>query len=337
MEWGGAEAGYIKPIADLDYAPAGGWAGEWPQFFAGVLEGGRRSFAFRSVYKWYRISSLTEGGLTPTNGDETPSAINQLLPLRGMACRALSNLTDATRSADAEVYGVWWPQSDHPYNTEECQLYPGGFDLEEDTGIVKFHEHVFKLDTSGGSGSGGWCPECADLKLWCAHRLRLSANGSGSFDGPGTYQHKEYEYAVAGGTGEPFVVYMPELFLAYQQYYETCDTPDTNDNETDLQAEADAIGAKWVAAFVGRYDVKRIEYPGIKVVETDGDVAQVEFAMHQQRDGTFPTRTVVSVGDDGNWYEQESDAKEKAARSHMAVIERMKKESPRTIKSHVVR
>lgn len=338
LEWGGSpDAGDVKPRDSLDYTPAGGWAGEWPQFFAGVEEGGKRSFAFRSVYKWYRISSLAEGGLTPTNGEETVSEINQLLPLRGTACRAFANLMDATRSVDAEIYGVWWPQTDHPYNTEACQLYPGSFDLEEETGIVKFHEHVFKLDTSGGSGSGGWCPECADLKLWCAHRLRLTADGSGSFDGPGTYQHKEFTYAVTGGTGEPFVVYTPELFLAYQQSYADCETPTTSDNLTALTAEADAIGAKWVALFVGRYDVKRIEYPGIKVVETDGDVSQVEYCMHQQKDGTFPTRTVVSVGDDGNWYEQESDAKEKAARSHMAVIERMKKDTPRTSRSHVVR
>jgi hypothetical protein len=246
-------------------------------------------------------------------------------------------LTDLSRSTDAEIYGVWWPQSDHPYNTGECQLYPGGFDLEEDSGIVKFHETVFKLDSSGGSGSGGWCPECADLKLWCAHRLRLSEDGSGSFDGPLTYQHKEYEYAVSGGTGEPFLVYMPELFLAYQQNYADCETPTTTDNATALEAEADAVGAKWVDVFENRHDVKRIEYPGIKVVETDGDVAQVEYCCNQMKDGTFPTRTVVSVGDDGNWHEQETDAKEKAARTHMAVVERMKRDTPRVGRSHAVR
>ena len=232
---------------------------------------------------------------------------------------------------DAEIYGSWWPQSDHPYNTGDCQLYPGSFDLEEETGIVRFHEHVFKLDTTGGGGSGGWCPECADLKLWCAHRLRLA---SGEL---GTYQHKEYDYPVTGGTGESFIVYMPELFLVYKQTYPTCDTPDTTDNETALQAEADAVGAKWVSVFEDRYDVKRIEYPGIKVVETDGDCAQVEYCCNQMKDGTFPTRTVVSVGDDGNWHEQETDAKEKAARTHMAVVERMKRDTPRVGRSHAVR
>jgi len=343
LEWSGSsDAGEVKPVADLDYAPAAGWAGEWPQFFSGVEEGGKRSFAFRSVYRWYRISSLAEGGLTPTNGAETPSAISQLLPVRGIACRGFVNQADTLRSTDAEVYGVWWPQTDHPYNTSDCQLYPGGFDLDEEHGIVKFHETVFKLGESGGSGAGGWCPECADLKLWVAHRLRItggggSGSGSGTADDPGTYQHKEFDYPVTGGTGEPHVVYVPELFLVYKQTYPTCATPTTTDNETEITSEADAIGAKLVSVFEDRFDVKRIEYPGIYPVETDGDIAQVSYHCNQQKDGTFPTRTVVSVGDDGDWYEQESDAKEKAAQTAMAVMERMKGGPPSYSRLHIVR
>lgn len=325
MEYSGGE---VKAIDSLAYTPADGWESQWPTIFADVEQGGRRSFAFRSVYRWYRITSLSETGLTPTDADESVTNLNQLLPLRAILCRGedVPSLTDQMRSPECEVYGVWWPYSDHPYNTGDCQLYPGGFDLEEESGIVKFHEPVFKL--SGGSGATSWCPDAADLKLFASHRLRLA---------DGTYQRKEFDYPVSGGTGEPLRLYFPELFLVKQQFYATCETPITADNETELEAEADEIAGPIVFAIENRAAVKRIEYPFIQPWDLDGDVHQVQYAVNQFADGMFPTRTIVSVGAEGDYYEQSQESKQKAAITALAVTERMLSDTPRRKSPYVTR
>lgn len=301
----------VKTLATLSYAPGGGFG--WPQFFADVNED-YRSLAFRSVYRWYRVVNLTAGSYTPTSASEPGTTIDQLLPLRGMMCRGDGATCHANqdRPGECEVYGVWWPWSDHPCNVGSCQLYPGGFDLEEENGIVKFHEHVFTLSSG--------CPAAADLKLWAAHRFRMA---------DGSYDRKEFTYAVADGTGEDLCIYVPELFLVYKQRYDTCSTPSTTSNLTALTVEADAIGALWVAAIEDCFDVKRLEYAYIVPTDLDGDIAQVQYHCHQHAQGMFPTRTVVSVGAEGDWYEQEDAAKAKAAQTAMAVMERMKGDTPR--------
>lgn len=331
-----AITGAVKTLATLSYCPGTGFG--WPQFFADVSEE-YRSLAFKSVYRWYRVVDLSQGGFTPTSASEAGTTIDQMLPLRGVMCKMGDNHANQNRPMECAAYGIWWPWSDHPYNTAACQLYPGGFDLEEENGIVKFHEHVIMMDGDCGSseGSGGaylcmsggsWCPVAADMKLWAAHRFRMA---------DGTFDRKEFTYAVADGTGPDLYVYVPELFLVYKQTYAACSSPSTTSNLTSITTEADAIGALLVAAIEDRFDVKRLEYPLLQPTDLDGDIAQVQYHCNQYAHETIPTRTIVSIGAEGDYYEQEDAAKAKAAQTAMAVMERMKGDTPRRRSPHVKR
>jgi len=304
-----AITGAVKTLATLSYCPGTGFG--WPQFFADVSEA-YRSLAFKSVYRWYRVVDLSQGGFTPTSASEAGTTIDQMLPLRGVMCKVGDSHANRDRPLECAVYGIWWPWSDHPCNVGSCQLYPGGFDLEEENGIVKFHEHVFTLSSG--------CPAAADLKLWAAHRFRMA---------DGSYDRKEFTYAVADGTGEDLCVYVPELFLVYKQTYAACSSPSTVSNLSAITTEADAIGALLVGALEDRFDIKRLEYPMLQPTDLDGDIAQVQYHCNQYAHETIPTRTIVSIGAEGDWLEQEDSAKAKAAQTAMAVMERMKGDTPR--------
>lgn len=303
----------VVEIDSLFYAPGGGWAGEWPQFFAGVSEQ-YRPFAFKSVYRWYRITELVGGGLKPDECDETPTAVHQLLPLLATQLAVADNLTNFDRTHEHAVYAEYWPYTDHPVNMVKCGFYSGGVDVECQNGIVRFHEPVFSLTGAYGSGSGSgagtngsYCPEPATVYLLCAYGIRKD---------DGSYIAKEFEYSVTGGDSENKRLYWPELFYAVGQTYYDCAYTGYETNLTALQAEADAIGAKWKAALEGRVFAKKLTFGGIKDVSCDGDVCQVEY----RTGNNMPPETRVSLGTEGDWLEDSEAMKEAAVAAKRLLI-----------------
>lgn len=279
--------GSIVAIDSLSYKPSSGWGSQWPQFFSGV-DPQYRHLAFMSVFKWYRVVQLAQGGLQPEGCSEAVARIEQLLPLRASLVEPAANYPQKYWNQEAEVHGVSWQFTADPENLSECVRHASMFTLDEENGIVKFVNPVFKLDTNG-------CPTEADMNLLCAHRVRLTT---------GDYIRKTYDTTVGTGTAtDPFVVYFPELFETHRQVYTgtTCgsQTPSLVSNTTALEAEAAAVNSPWATAVATPTYFSRAEFASISSQQCSGVVSQVEYRTGNNR----RPATIIGIGQEHDIYQ----------------------------------
>jgi len=266
--------GDIVAIDSLSYAPAGGFAGEIPQLYLNV-DVGLRWWAFRTVHRWFRVSSINGGGFTPTDASEAGTTVDQLLPLLCHQAESGDHQTYLKHPASPIFGGQWWPYTDHPYNTGEYREYSGHFRVDCRDGIVKTEQPVIKLSSG--------CPVEADMYLLVAHRFRKDNK---------EYDRWTRELSV-GGSGPAVEIYFPELFKSVQQNYDyTGSISGTTTNTTAIEAEADAILSSWQTALSNAYYHRKRYGIGIRRVECDGIISAVEWSAGIGRAG----HTCVHVG-----------------------------------------
>lgn len=274
----GLEAdGSTELIASLSYTPSAGWTKEDPRLFAGVTASSR-SLAHQSVFRWYEVHTLTagySGNYTPNGASEAGTGVEQLLPFVAMQGEYGPHTSPWTLLA-AEIHGQWYPYSDHPENTGSCVRYEGGFSLDQDSGVIKLEQPVWKYGALNGD------TDEADLYLLAAHRFRAS---------DGTYDCYTRDKTLSG-TGPAVELPFPEIFLARYWQSPACDTGTEVTNETDIQSEADAILTSWGTAVSESVPRRLRDMIGIRAIDCDGVISAVEWSAGTRR---LP-RTKITLG-----------------------------------------
>lgn len=293
-------SGEVKPLAELSYYVPPATSNDWPPLGFNYVTAAARPFANHSIYRWFRIKELAEGGLDIPGCDTTVNDIHQLLPLRERAVEVATLGSSSGCVVPGELYmtirGQWWPYTEGPENTGECCVHPGNYRLLPDRGIVIFDYPVFKLNPTETS-SGDFCVREPILYLDIAHRVRDEDTGE--------YERKEYTRAITDGEGAAVEIHVPWLFEASIQGYSDCDTPGSvTTNAADIEAEADKILDKWEDA----YDASTIrsrKYLGIRPMNLTGNIAQIEYRVGMG----LPSCTIISQGEETDSMEEPIESK----------------------------
>ncbi len=163
--------GAVKLLINLAYAPAGGWSSicapdTWDAIVESVvLPDGRivkpRETYQKSVYKWYRLpDTFNVPGLGVALSRE------DLLPCVDLQVDTMTE-NGVKKRKPAEVYGVVRTDFAGGYqNTAADTLCETKFDLDTETGIVKFSEYVYQYGNVNDPANKTNLP--ATLKLRCS-------------------------------------------------------------------------------------------------------------------------------------------------------------------------
>lgn len=259
----------LEVINSLSYKPTAGWEKEDPRLWAGV-DATYRHLAHKTVLRWHRITTLTggsPGNYEPTGASEAGTSIDQLLPLLSSNGQYTPH-TSWWTPEPSRLQGKFYPHTDHPYNTNACTDYEGGFDLDLDRGIVKTDQPVWQYGSSDGDINE------PNLQLYAAHRFRNS---------DGIYDRYTRDKALTG-TGPAVELPFPEIFLARYWLTPACIPPATgDDNETEIESEADAILTSWGTAISESVPRRMRDMIGIHAVDCDGVVSAVEWTCGTRR------------------------------------------------------
>ena len=290
--------GEIRPIAELDYTPpsipgvtvTNGWEHAIPPDFLGV--GGtytnaagvvvpKRELAKLSVFKWYRITKLSNGTLIPYGYTEDMAGpiteLEQLLPLY----RTLNtwHLTPAPESAkkfdDARIFGQWWAQSLTDENRDASTYYDGKWELDTQQGLVKFDEPVVKksLDVAGA--------EAATLSLECTVEVTEKTTGSKAY------------YAYTGPRIPNTLPTPPDIWDQSElvpRITHNRKTGRVDSNLSKIEDKARSIASRLYSL---RTDIELgggMQYSGLMPIEPDGAIQMVAWSVS----ANGPTTTIAS-------------------------------------------
>jgi hypothetical protein len=253
LEAVGLEASGEYEVRDsLSYTPSGGWEPEWPTLFSGV-DPFSRGFAFRSVYRVYRIK-------VP---QELPFGFT-LYDLKDIDLDPHCVVFGQSRQPEAVVLGNYWPYSDHYKNTENCPFHSAGFELDRELRAVRFDYPVWKAGSYG-------CVEEADLKLYTGFHLRDPDTGD--------WRREEIEVEREQGEGEQ-IVELPFLWRAWSFYAgANCATGTENDNKSSLTTETNVYLNAWKAHWDAVRDKRFAPYAGVEQIALSGNVAEVCYRL----------------------------------------------------------
>ncbi len=157
--------GDVKPIDDLSYKPAGGWATTTPPFFSQVVAGTARQLAQKTVFRWYRITDLDPADPTqflalPDYGTLTNYQL--LLPLEEGLLTTYLDERGNKKTEEAWILGIFWDGGLGYANT--LKFITEDFSIGREEGIVEFSRAIFQYTAAG--------PVAADLLLRIAFSIR---------------------------------------------------------------------------------------------------------------------------------------------------------------------
>lgn len=151
--------GTVKPIEELSYIPARGWQLSDADHFNDVADLKKRHLARESVWRWYRIEPpfFLPGIAGPI------AAREQVLPLLGQQLETYK-VDGIERPREPWVYGQFWrgleshrdevAAADPDIAGKPKNLYSQGFQVDAETGIVKFSDPVYRLEDAPGVVAG---------------------------------------------------------------------------------------------------------------------------------------------------------------------------------------
>jgi hypothetical protein len=275
----GAESdGTIRPIAQLSYAPSGGWSAVDRISFSGVSSS-QIGLAQQWIYRAYQIVS-------PLNVPEFGQVndINLILPIEDEQVDTETDASGQTNNKPAMVFGQFCNAGLGSSNNNQTDanidfsnipgraIFSRNFTIDRQRGIVKFEDQVF-LNTGQG-GSPVYSPAILYLRAVCGvrdaatwswtryQRTRGAPPGGGQFGTPTRFdKHDEIVYAVtpsyANGGNQP---------------------TGSNNNQTEVNPECDyyldAIDLEYQTEYP-----QNIRYAGIRIIDLDGAIQQIVFSV----------------------------------------------------------
>ena len=276
--------GTIKLIDDLSYKPAAGWDDETPkmtktraQARALLLQGEEEvlyELAKKSVWKWYRIKSQSDGSLDIPgyNGDST--GLWQILPVRNRKVDTTPDIDGIERPQTATVQGVHFTH-DIQGNTAAKEVVVTPFSIDKELGIVKFSEPVYRKSTIADFiGEGKLFP--ATLYLETSYYVQHSD----------TRRFERYERGLTLGPGNGTqIIRRNDIYQIVIGEYKT-DDPTVLENVTTNTQAADAEAEANLTAAAANYPTAKtinVNYNGIIRISTSGVTRQVTWVMDMQR------------------------------------------------------
>jgi hypothetical protein len=275
----------VLPIEELEYAPT--WLEEVPDWFNGITDSIDRRLACRSVYRWYRITSLDDGSKQLPTG-ETIDSIFDVLPLRKPLLRDKYNTSDKGEHlfARPRVHGYFFYGDMTGINagdtlansTREFVEYEGDFDIDYDRGIVMFPRPVFEVDENGYH-----IP--AELYLTCTFHARLDDQR-----GRIAYSHTETTGLTDDETAGTFQVEQLDMSRQVIQKYEY----ENRESFSDNVGELDDIGEGIVGASLHQLSwpyQAYVEWDGIVLYSPCGTIPSMRWLL-----GAGPAKTYGAAG-----------------------------------------
>jgi hypothetical protein len=193
------------------------------------------------------------------------------------------------RDRDSMVYGLWYNERDVlsnsgesllpvDNNTTSSQIYPFGYSIDGQSGIVMFAEQVYKNSTPNGIAL---TPAAADLRLRASCYVRDAKTQA-----PERYVRERQ----IGSRDEPTrYVGRDDLALRYIPVYSgfsPTKISGTSDNKVDVNKEADHYLNQLQAEYQA-VQGQTLDYAGLMVQELDGALQQITWSI--TRDGTTTT------------------------------------------------
>lgn len=291
--------GEIKHIDELSYAPGGAgepgdnkWEKQGPNFLFGVTgtfqkDGQtvkKRDLALRTVWRWFRIVELAEGGLQPME-DVLPEGveikeIEQYQFEKGLidtTTKKNKNGDDVKQEKPPQVSGKWHSQGNPPQNTKFGALYSGDFDVDQELRIVKFKDPIYQTLVAGSGSSVSATIRPPELFLKIAYTLKDQ-------DGLLLRAVLEQDVSNSDGETEALVIKREELVETYKQKYKA------NGSETAYLVDGVTRNDETIAEESQKYiDLAEDElnqessedftYFGIERIEPDGSIKQIAWTV----------------------------------------------------------
>ena len=302
----------IKPLKDISYRPVDGF-GDPESMELAIWRGLRGTDtedpggdatdaldrALRSVYKWFQVVELAEGGFDMGGKGYPITKLEQVLPLLP---DLVDTETDPVTGEDTPkspfVTGTYFTGSMDAVDAESAPVNVS-FSLLGSKGIVVAAEPVVSIDDLAATD---WEP---DLRLTAAVNV---VNDAG-------------ERLVTRRVGEDFerlgfgylTVKKPELQLTRIHVYHdgddnTDDVEGYTENDVAVDTEADVYITEAAAQFVGELGGS-VSYAGLVPVQLDGAIRQVTYSV-----GPSGTRTVVSRNGQHDFAVPSDDEKREGSR-----------------------
>jgi hypothetical protein len=267
---GREKEGDHKLIADLSFADEDDtdWSEQSPWSFPTVTDDEDRAAAFETLWRWWRIKQLADGGMQPPGCQEAVTELDQLLPLLPELIEAFTDLDEVERPLTPYVDGNFWAYGDSIDNTDDVR-YLGSWTLDQKLGIVKAAKPILYLDSTGFfSAPTLYLTACCNVKDADGQPVRLEEEGN------------------ASGTGD-LILRRPELVRAFHTKYDGASVEETIDNLGEVTPEAQAYVGFFQQKFNDPWSYE-IEYADIVPVGPDGKIAQVKWSCHVNGDARPP-------------------------------------------------
>lgn len=278
----------IKPLADLSYAPSGGWSEVVAGDFQQITDKTDQQLAKMTVFKWYRVVGHADGSLN-IPGYGLINGVWQILPLRSVTLEKYQDPEGAYRNKRAWVEGTYWRLSDYPpskENTDDHTIVDVDFDLFRRQGIVSFFHHVFKVNSDDQIQE-------ADLYLTTSFHIKDATNKQ---ELRFVYNHQIRDTPL--GTG-PKPLKHDEMFRTVRATYNRASTNVNRILTNDAYIQNEAIYN--AQAHLADYQVERavqVHYRGLKKIRLDGARQSVTWKVHHRHGCT----TVASINSETDPY-----------------------------------
>ncbi len=249
---------YIKPIDVTDYKPSA-WGTDFYMFFPNVSSS-NRSYAFNSMYRYFRPTGQAQGGFAPPGCNDPVVSVSQYA-LNDTTVTPIIDTDGFKRSSGAYLDGTFWPQSDHAANTGANTVYTGKFTINKEAGIVVTDYPVIKWSSANA---------IQEPTLYLTTSYSVWNQGL-------TDKIRYTKERNIGGVGD-YIIRKPELFRAFKTDYSYTSPIGTQSNQTDIDAEVDEYLNLHALKFNDPWIEDR-EYHGILPIQLDGKIAQVRWRI----------------------------------------------------------
>ena len=273
----------IKPVANLSYAPSGGWAGVNLETMDFISDPIKKELALSTVGKWYRVKNQSDGtfnirGYIP-NDFVVTSAV-QYLPLSDELVDTTQDGFGKVRRNPAYIEGVFFQGDNFAMPAQGANT--GSFmkvdrkewKLHKALGIVQFKEIALKR-------SGAYFT-FADVYLTCSYSVH---------DRVSFIKDRYYRSVNLGGIGEDIRQY-DDIQRTVKLSYNGATITGVTDNKTAMNNLADLYLQSAVSSYTTQVG-NLLLYRGIYPFNTDGVNLQIRWTAAVPDQGV-PFSTFVS-------------------------------------------
>jgi hypothetical protein len=322
----------IQPLQSLSYAPDpsrpdGGFHQIDIGYFNKITDPQVRALAIESIFRWYQVDPAALSSVPGYEGGPITD-LRQILPLGAEQVETEIETSlgkSITRNKPAQVFGVWFdnlratedentcpelvPLGDGTSSSDQKMLYSRGFQLDGESGLVKFDEPVFmKVNPTTSEDDVDDADDEEDEEL---EEEEADAEGGGSYYGPADLRlrtsivvrdaaswafdryerQRQQDNSSSAGTQPRYIIQRDIQLAKIAEYGEGYDSePTVSDNREACDDAADY----YLDAAEAEYDTPDPQsrtYAGLQEISPDGAILQVTWTVSKQGATTTASRS----------------------------------------------